>query len=299
MKNDKLIAAALIRNILKESTEGDLYSKVLEFTKSRDTISVSAIQRQFRIGYSEAANYLQTLERSKIISPGQPSGARDVLVKESIDFNRISRKIIRNLVQESFAMGSYGYGEEDVYGKWESVDRDLRSLGWVRQKSKSELGDECMLTEPVWINPKLILGRITKGDLKHPMIMTKMLKNLKGATWVSFIFFDDYGGFDTAISYKDKIIAEPSTDKVTVQGHPTLEKSLEALMNSTFKDDMSGQTYKVRYWLEKWSKTTGDSEPRPMPRVNAGIAQGRRSIDAGKPSGGSWGLGTKMANWFK
>jgi len=63
----------------KEHEELDeLLNSALAFVLTERRVSVSLIQRQFRIGYSRAARIVEQLEHEGFISPPDANGKRDV-----------------------------------------------------------------------------------------------------------------------------------------------------------------------------------------------------------------------------
>ncbi|MDC7862224.1 hypothetical protein SZ66_09295 [Pantoea ananatis] len=63
----------------KEHEELDeLLNSALAFVLTERKVSVSLIQRRFRIGYSRAARIVEQLENEGFISPPDANGKRDV-----------------------------------------------------------------------------------------------------------------------------------------------------------------------------------------------------------------------------
>jgi hypothetical protein len=60
--------------------EEDLYPQVLDFTLKRGTISSSAVQRYFRVGYARAARLVQQLEDEGVVGPADGARPRGVIV---------------------------------------------------------------------------------------------------------------------------------------------------------------------------------------------------------------------------
>lgn len=59
-----------------------LYEPAKQFVIEQQKVSVSFIQRRFRIGYTSAATIVDRLEEEGIIGPAKPNlHPRDVLVK--------------------------------------------------------------------------------------------------------------------------------------------------------------------------------------------------------------------------
>lgn len=59
--------------------QDELYGQVLEFIKQNDEISISMIQRQYRIGFNRSARLIEKLETEGLIAPAQGSKPRKVL----------------------------------------------------------------------------------------------------------------------------------------------------------------------------------------------------------------------------
>lgn len=56
-----------------------LFAQVVEFTVEKQWVSISGIQRQFRIGYNRAARIIEQLELQGIVSEQNCNGNREVL----------------------------------------------------------------------------------------------------------------------------------------------------------------------------------------------------------------------------
>ncbi|MGY0836172.1 DNA translocase FtsK [Aerococcus urinaeequi] len=74
----------------KESAPGedldDMWDTVLEFVKTRETVSISMLQRQFRIGYNRAARLVDDMEQRGIVGPQEGSKPRTVnIFQENAD----------------------------------------------------------------------------------------------------------------------------------------------------------------------------------------------------------------------
>lgn len=73
----------------EEDAESDpLYDEAVAFVTERGRVSISSVQRQFRIGYNRAARIVEQMEFSGVVSSAGPGGARDVLAQRapSIDY---------------------------------------------------------------------------------------------------------------------------------------------------------------------------------------------------------------------
>jgi DNA segregation ATPase FtsK/SpoIIIE-like protein len=62
-----------------EELEDELYPEILEFVKTKDEISISMLQRQYRIGFNRSARIIEKLEMDGILAPAQGSKPRRVL----------------------------------------------------------------------------------------------------------------------------------------------------------------------------------------------------------------------------
>lgn len=62
-----------------EEYQDELYTQVLEFIKTNDEISISMIQRYFRIGFNRSARLIEKLEMDGILAPSQGAKPRKVL----------------------------------------------------------------------------------------------------------------------------------------------------------------------------------------------------------------------------
>ncbi len=59
--------------------EDELYVDVLAFVKTVDEISISSLQRQYRIGFNRSARIIDQLEQAGLLAPAQGSKPRKVL----------------------------------------------------------------------------------------------------------------------------------------------------------------------------------------------------------------------------
>ncbi len=66
----------------EDDTDGDdeLFPAAVEYAIECGTISISALQRRFKVGYSRAGRLIDTMELRNIIEPAQGAKARKVLV---------------------------------------------------------------------------------------------------------------------------------------------------------------------------------------------------------------------------
>lgn len=69
---------------LGEDAEQDLlYDQVVAFVTDNQRVSVSLVQRQFKIGYNRAARIVEAMEASGVVSPMKANGNREVLAPKS------------------------------------------------------------------------------------------------------------------------------------------------------------------------------------------------------------------------
>jgi len=60
--------------------EDELYLDAVEFVTITRKVSISGIQRQFKIGYNRAASIIETMEARGVITPAELNGSRSVLL---------------------------------------------------------------------------------------------------------------------------------------------------------------------------------------------------------------------------
>ncbi len=60
-------------------SDDELYSVAIQYVVEQNKASISAIQRQLRIGYNRAARFIEQMEATGIVSPMDNSGHRQVL----------------------------------------------------------------------------------------------------------------------------------------------------------------------------------------------------------------------------
>jgi S-DNA-T family DNA segregation ATPase FtsK/SpoIIIE len=71
---------------LAEDAEQDLlYDQVVAFVLENQRVSVSLVQRQFKIGYNRAARIVEAMESAGVVSPMKANGNRDVLAPKPQD----------------------------------------------------------------------------------------------------------------------------------------------------------------------------------------------------------------------
>lgn len=66
-------------SILNDAMEDELYEKVVEFAQENEEISVSLVQRQFRIGYNRASRIVDDMEKNGVVSKSDGSKLRKVI----------------------------------------------------------------------------------------------------------------------------------------------------------------------------------------------------------------------------
>lgn len=65
-----------------EETSGELdplYDEVVQFVTETRRVSISSVQRKFKIGYNRAARIVEEMEKSGVVTPMESNGAREVL----------------------------------------------------------------------------------------------------------------------------------------------------------------------------------------------------------------------------
>jgi S-DNA-T family DNA segregation ATPase FtsK/SpoIIIE len=56
-----------------------IYAEAVQFAKSQGRISISQLQRRFRVGYNRAARYMEQMEQDGVVSAGDSSKPRQVI----------------------------------------------------------------------------------------------------------------------------------------------------------------------------------------------------------------------------
>ena len=64
---------------VENEEDEELYQQVVEFLCDVDEISISSLQRQFRIGFNRSARMIEKLEMDGLIAPAQGSKPRKVV----------------------------------------------------------------------------------------------------------------------------------------------------------------------------------------------------------------------------
>ena len=69
---------------LEQDAEQDpLYDQVVAFVVDHQKVSVSSVQRHFKIGYNRSSRIVEAMEKAGIVSPMKGNGNRDVLVPKN------------------------------------------------------------------------------------------------------------------------------------------------------------------------------------------------------------------------
>jgi S-DNA-T family DNA segregation ATPase FtsK/SpoIIIE len=64
----------------ENSDQDELYQDALAFVRDTKKVSISSIQRKYRIGYNRAASIVEAMEAAGAVSPMQSNGSREVLI---------------------------------------------------------------------------------------------------------------------------------------------------------------------------------------------------------------------------
>ena len=62
-----------------DNFEDELYNEIIDFVKSVDEVSISLLQRRYRIGFNRSARLIEQLERDGVVAPQHGSKMRKVL----------------------------------------------------------------------------------------------------------------------------------------------------------------------------------------------------------------------------
>ena len=62
-----------------------LYDEAVEFITKAQRVSVSSIQRRFKIGYNRAARIVESMEEAGVVSKMEGNSQREVLVPRPAD----------------------------------------------------------------------------------------------------------------------------------------------------------------------------------------------------------------------
>jgi recombination associated protein RdgC len=60
----------------RKHDDEELYSLAVEYVNSHESVTASALQRHFHLGYNKAINLLERLEANGVVSPIDPNGVR-------------------------------------------------------------------------------------------------------------------------------------------------------------------------------------------------------------------------------
>jgi S-DNA-T family DNA segregation ATPase FtsK/SpoIIIE len=69
----------VVHNSSQSDDEDGLFQEVYEFVKTLDEVSISSIQRKYRIGYNRSARLMEQLEQTGILAPAQGGKPRKVI----------------------------------------------------------------------------------------------------------------------------------------------------------------------------------------------------------------------------
>lgn len=145
-----------------------LFDQAVAFVVEKRRISVSGIQRQFRIGYNRAERLVYQMELADVVSEQGPNGNRDVLAPSSleVDGSRLREAIENRLIK----------GRKELARQAEiatSVDEELRLSAITNRKimiwlkdtgSVSQSGDKVLILKSV--SPFEYLAKQQKSKIK-------------------------------------------------------------------------------------------------------------------------------------
>lgn len=57
----------------------DIYEDAVKFVRDGDRVSISAIQRKFKVGYNLAARTVERMEREGVVTQADSMGRREVI----------------------------------------------------------------------------------------------------------------------------------------------------------------------------------------------------------------------------
>ncbi|WP_265103107.1 MULTISPECIES: DNA translocase FtsK [unclassified Marinobacter] len=79
------------RTVISRQPEGihteardPLYTEAANHVISQNRVSISGIQRRFKLGYNRAANLVDALEETGVVSPARHDGSRTVLKNSAV-----------------------------------------------------------------------------------------------------------------------------------------------------------------------------------------------------------------------
>ena len=79
IETSDLVAASMGESNGGGGEEDELYDQALRFVTETRRASISAVQRQLRVGYNRAARMIEAMEQSGVVGPLESNGKRDVL----------------------------------------------------------------------------------------------------------------------------------------------------------------------------------------------------------------------------
>jgi S-DNA-T family DNA segregation ATPase FtsK/SpoIIIE len=62
-----------------EGEADELYDEAVAFVTQARRVSISSVQRRFKVGYNRAARLVEDMERAGVVGPIESNGAREVL----------------------------------------------------------------------------------------------------------------------------------------------------------------------------------------------------------------------------
>ncbi len=68
-----------------EGEADDLYDEAVRFVTETRRVSISSVQRKFKIGYNRAARIVEEMERAGVVSPAEGNGSRTVLAPPPVE----------------------------------------------------------------------------------------------------------------------------------------------------------------------------------------------------------------------
>ena len=67
-----------------DAEQDEYYGEAVAFVMERGSVSISSIQRRFKIGYNRAANLVEAMESAGLVSPPGHNGTREVFAPETV-----------------------------------------------------------------------------------------------------------------------------------------------------------------------------------------------------------------------
>ena len=68
-----------------DGEQDEYYDEAVAFIAKARRVSVSSIQRRFKIGYNRAATIVETMETAGVVSKPERNGVREVLVPPPVE----------------------------------------------------------------------------------------------------------------------------------------------------------------------------------------------------------------------